>query len=207
MIDFPVKNICVLACLFGLVSCRQAETPPVPPPPPVATVKSHAAGVAAAQVIAPAEAAASRLALDGDGFRLFNSVSGASRLVPFGSTKADVLRILDAALKVPVRGRGHMDDCGASFVAWNNGLTAWFAKDRFAGWSATAASGASPPATAAGLRVGAARKLMAAAYDAKIAQSTLGTEFSAGALAGVLSSDQPDAHVIALWAGSACIAR
>ncbi len=203
-----MKRLFVVSGLLLLAGCGQSEQPG-PATPPVATVKSHAAGVAAAQVIAPAEAAASRVALDGEGFRLFNSVSGASRLVPFGSTRADVLRILEAALKVPVRDRGAMEDCGATFVAWNNGMTAWFARERFVGWSVSAAGGAAGarPATAAGLGVGTSRKELDAAYKASIAASTLGMEFSAGTLAGLLSSDKPDASVTRLWAGAACIAR
>lgn len=122
-----------------------------------------------------------------------------------------MLRILEAALKVPVRARGKMEDCGATFVAWNNGLTAWFAGDRFVGWSATAQEGGGVPlpgpVTAAGLGIGTFRKDLEAAYDAKFAKSTVGVEFSAGALAGVLSSDEPDASVVNMWAGGACIAR
>lgn len=200
-----MKKLISVAMLLALAACRQPKEPSPAPAAPVPSVKSHAAGVAAAQVIAPSEAAASRLALDAEGLRLFNAVSGASRLIPFGTTKADAMRAISAAQKVPLRAQGSNADCGATYAAWVNGLTVWFAKERFVGWSATA--GAAALTTASGLKVGATRAELESAYAVKIAKSTLGTEFSAGALAGLLDSDKPGAKVSDLWAGATCNAR
>ncbi len=198
-----MKKIMTIAVMLALAGCRQAEDPA--PAPPVATVKSHAAGVAATQVIAPSEAAASRLALDAEGLRLFNAVSGASRLIPFGTTRADAMRAISAAQKVALRAQGDNADCGAAYAAWDNGLTVFFAKERFVGWSATA--GSPPVTTASGLKVGSTRAELESAYAAKIAKSTLGVEFGAGALAGLLDSEKTDARVTDLWAGVTCNAR
>ncbi len=199
------RALCLLL-LAGLAGCRRAEPPPVSAPSvPAAAGKSHAAGVAAVQVIAPAEAAASSLALDAEGLRLFNSVSGASRLIPFGTVKPDALRAIDAAQKSPRHAAGFNEECRAGYVAWSNGLTVWFDGERFVGWAATA--GAAGPATAAGLKVGSSRAELDSAYAAGIGKSTLGVEFSAGGLAGLLDSGRPDARVSHLWAGVACIAR
>lgn len=201
-----MNRLATLAVLLVLAACRQPEHPQSPATePPAATVKSHAAGVAAVQVIGPAEAAASLLALDAEGLRLFNSVSGASRLIPFGTTKPDALRAIGAAQKSPVRSQGNNAECNAAYTSWNNGLTVWFNQERFVGWSATAS--AAPAATASGLRVGSSRSELESAYAAKVAKSTLGTEFMAGALAGLLDSDKPDAKVTHLWAGVTCLAR
>lgn len=37
--------------------------------------------------------------------------------------------------------------------------------------------------------------------------STIGTEFHAGGLSGLLESDAPDARITDLWAGANCIFR
>lgn len=40
-----------------------------------------------------------------------------------------------------------------------------------------------------------------------VEQTTIGTEWSAGSLAGLLSSDADDGLIDAMWAGQTCIAR
>ncbi|MEJ7808474.1 MAG: hypothetical protein WKG03_21445 [Telluria sp.] len=199
-----MNNSYLLVLLLALAACRRAESPP-PPAPAAPTVKSHAAGVAAAQVIAPSEAAASRLVLDAEGLRLFNAVSGASRLIPFGTTRLDALRAIGAAQKTPPRSEGTNRDCNARYTTWSNGLTVWFAKDRLVGWSAT--ESVTALGTAAGVKVGSSRKALESAHAANIRGSTLGVEFGAGGLGGLLDSDKTDAAVTALWAGVTCIAR
>ena len=199
-----MKNRYLFAVVVALAACR-GEQPSPAAPALVRTVKSHAAGVAAAQVLATSEAAASRLALDGEGLRLFNAVSGASRLIPFGTSRPDALRAIGAAQKGPVRSEGNNVECNARYTVWDNGLTVWFARDRFAGWSATAS--ASAPGTAAGVKVGSTREQLESAYAATTRKSTLGHEFNAGALAGLLASGNADARITALWAGTTCIAR
>ena len=201
-----MNRLAPLVLLLLLTSCRQPESPELPPAePPAATVKSHAAGVAAAQVISPSEAAASLLALDAEGLRLFHAVSGASRLIPFGTTKPDALRAIAAAQKAPLRSEGDNAECNATYATWDNGLTVWFTKERFVGWSTTAS--ATPAATAAGVKAGSTRAELESAYAVKVVESTLGTEFSAGALAGLLDTGKPDAKVTHLWAGVTCLAR
>lgn len=205
-----MNRLVSIAMLLVLTGCE--KTVPAAPtastasaPAPAAPVKSHSAGVAAAQVIAPAEAAASVLALDAEGLRLFNAVSGASRLVPFGTGRPDALRALGAALRTPLRAQGDNPDCGASHATWDNGLTVWFARERFVGWSAGA--GASPLSTASGVMVGSSRAELEGVHAVTIKQSTLGFEFSAGDLAGLLDSGAPDAKITRLWAGAVCNAR
>ena len=196
-----MNRLSTLVLLLSLAACRQPEPPVADPPAP--SVKSHAAGVAAAQVISPSEAAASLLALDAEGLRLFNAVSGASRLIAFGATKADAMRAIGAAQKLPLSSAGTDVECNATYATWGNGLTAWFADERFIGWSATA--GAAPPATAGGARVGSSRKELESVYAIEIKKSTRGVQFNAGALTGLLESDRPEASVTAMWAGRVCV--
>jgi hypothetical protein len=81
----------------------------------------------------------------------------------------------------------------------------WFSKERFAGWSAVPSP--APAATVTGVRVGSSRRELEDAYAVKIGKSTLGTEFSAGALGGLLDSAGPDAKITHMWAGATCLAR
>ncbi len=149
--------------------------------------------------------AASKLALDGEGLRIFNVASGAARPIPFGTAKTETMRIIETVLAAAPTEQGENLDCRATRATWADGLTAWFTDDRFVGWSL----GDDSPTltTAAGLTVGSTRVALESAYAADIAPSTLGTEFTAGGLAGLLDGDGADARVTNLWAGNACIAR
>ena len=46
-----------------------------------------------------------------------------------------------------------------------------------------------------------------AAYTVEVFESSLGTEFAAGDLSGILTADARDATVENLWAGATCIFR
>ncbi|HEY0034070.1 MAG TPA: hypothetical protein VGB81_12460, partial [Devosia sp.] len=121
-----------LVLALGLLGCdRPAEraTSPSPPERPSPVASSHAAGVAAVQLLGPAEAAASALALDGEGLRVFNMVSGASRLIPFGSSKSDALRAVGATQKTPGSPGSNERGCNATNVSWDSGLKLWFDKE------------------------------------------------------------------------------
>lgn len=56
-------------------------------------------------------------------------------------------------------------------------------------------------------RPGSTRAELEAAYATRVFESTLGTEFSAGSLQGLLESPRADARVMSLWAGTTCILR
>lgn len=194
----------VLALVLALLlaGCRERV---VPAAVPVAAPQPAPNTVNTVQVLTPAEAAAVKLALDAEGLRLFNTVSGASRLIPFGTARDDAQRAFAAAVKAQPLEQEDSPDCGAAFARWPGGLTTWFAHGKFSGWSAAADSRGL--ATASGLRPGSTRAELDAAYRAQIVPSTLGIEFSAGALGGLLASRRPDARVTHLWAGTTCLAR
>ena len=195
-----------LVLTLGLLGCDRSAEPAATPLPlerPAQVASSHAAGVAKVQILGPAEAAASGLALDGEGLRVFNMVSGASRLIPFGTAQADTLRSVGAAQKTPGSSVSNAPGCNATGVSWDTGLTVWFAKERLVGWSSAASP--APPATAAGIRVGATRRELTNAYAATFTRSTRGQAFSAGTIAGLLDSDRPGALITQLWAGQTCV--
>lgn len=160
------------------------------------------APVATPESSAPASV---RLALDGEGLRSFAISSGSSRLIAFGTMRDEAMRMLEAVQGMPARDQGENIDCAASYAAWPDGLTVWFADGEFVGWSVGSAD--ATVATASSLRVGSTREELLSAYDARIAPSTLGMEFNAGGIAGLLDSPDANARVTELWAGRTCIAR
>lgn len=167
-------------------------------PPPAAAPAGH-------DVAAPG--AEAMLAVEAEGVRLFDPAGGAARPLAFGMPAEQVLRALE-----PLRGaaeRSENPECGGgglAFAAWDDGLTLVIDDGTFRGWAlderATARIG-----TASGIGVGSTRAELEGAYTVEVEESTLGTEFRAGEMSGVLDGDGPDARINALWAGLACLFR
>ncbi|MGH8073383.1 MAG: hypothetical protein ACREO4_04815 [Lysobacter sp.] len=149
---------------------------------------------------------AARLALEGEGLRIFVLPSGSARPIAFGTEKAEVLTKLQKVLGGPPVDEGGNSECGATRVRWPGGLATWFVDDAFVGWSVGAdGSGVS---TVDGLQIGSTRAALESGGSVvDIDSTTLGTEFTAGNVAGLLDSADEDARVIHLWAGQTCIAR
>ena len=195
----------LLAGLLLLTAACEERAAPAPKPAQPAAV---APARAPAGAPAPAKAApAATLALDGEGLRIVETASGSTRLLPFEAPAEQVL----AALARLGRGepeRSSNDECGAGtlvFAGWPDGLQVSLQEDRFVGWFlGEAAPGL---ATMSGVRVGSTRAELEAAYAAEIAESTLGTEFNAGGLGGLLSGPGKDARITDLWAGTNCFFR
>ncbi|MCY7338943.1 MAG: hypothetical protein LH465_03170 [Sphingomonas bacterium] len=151
------------------------------------------------------------LALEGEGLRLFNRDSGAARPVAFGTVRAETLAAL--AFRGPPE-IGKQNECGAGaldYAAWPDGLKLYFQNGAFAGWAVNGhgKGGTNTPAltTAAGIGPGSTRAQLTDAYDARFVSSTIGTEFTAGGLAGLLDGPQTTARITDLWAGVSCIFR
>jgi hypothetical protein len=205
----------VLALL--LVGCTRPESAPVQDKAAVAPAPSASASVAMAdkpmqantatpRTPEPATAKPSpRLALDGDGLRVFDATTGSSRPIAFGTAADEAMRMLETVQGGPASDHGENSECRADYATWPDGLTAWFTRGNFVGWSVSSAD--STLATASGIKVRSTRRDLESAYDAHIARSTLGVEFTAGGLAGLLASGAADARVTNLWAGTTCIAR
>jgi hypothetical protein len=153
--------------------------------------------------------AAVKLALSGEGLDIV-SERGSVRHLVFG-TPADA--VIDAVTRTyggtaPQRGRN--EECGAGpldMATWQDGLNVMAQHGRFVGWSVSRGANNATgdgPATMAGIRLGSTRQELEAAYTAEIRKTTLGHEFAAGDLFGVLDGSGPSARITALWGGTSC---
>lgn len=179
-----------------LLGCR-GESPPEPAPS--ASVAAPAAPAATPASPAPA---APGLAVDGEGLRLFAPATGSARPIPFGTPWPQAVAAL-AFLGKPLAGRNEECEAGPlDYARWERSLTLYGQDGKFVGWFADGGSGTI--ATAAGVGPGTTRQDLEAAYAVEVFESTLGTEFTAGALSGLLDSPHPDSPVTAFWAGTSC---
>lgn len=154
-----------------------------------------------------AEAAEPAVNLAPDGLSLVLP-TGATRHATFGMPRDGVTRMIAAALGGAIE-EGDDQECGAgalSFASFRGGLGLYFQDNKFVGWDLDGRDGGNF-ATAAGVGIGSTRKQLESATAIKVADSTLGIEFSAGDLSGLLSSREPTGEVTNLWAGATCIAR
>lgn len=149
--------------------------------------------------------AAAGLALEGEGLRIFLTESGAARPISFGMSVVDAVRLVETVLGEPPYEQGVSPDCGDAYAAWSQGLTLRFARERFVGWSLTGDS--TSLTTPTGIGIGSTREDVEAAHVVDITETSLGFEFTVGALAGLLDSPAEHGRVVALWAGEVCLAR
>lgn len=167
--------------------------------------EGNAASDAPAKV-APAAAADPVLAplvLEGHGLRLSGVAPGTE--LPFDTPKAATIEAVTKALGRPPSEQGANDECGGGgleFATWGDEITIWFEEERFAGWDSKGKL-----KTQGGIGVGSSRADLAPLRGLEVEESTLGTEFRAGGLSGILASKAPDAKVTDLWGGSTCVFR
>ena len=143
------------------------------------------------------------LAVEAEGLRLFNPNTGAARPIAFGTPRAQVLAMLE--FRGPP-GTGTNGECGAGplqYANWPDGLGLFFQDDKFAGWN-TDERGKSAIATASGIGPSSTRSELETAYKAEFSQTTLGTEFAAGGLYGILDGSAKSAQITNMWAGVSC---
>jgi hypothetical protein len=186
--------------------------------PPVVEAGATLAAPVVDSVATPAAPGADSgavLALDGEGLRVFLQPSGSARLIAFGESRSAVLAIVSRLRNGRDPELAANRECRATVATWPaSGLQLWFSPDsaaRFIGWSlggrAPADSTIPRLTTPSGIGIGSTRAALESAYVARVARSTLGVEFSAGGLAGVLASARADAPIRNLWAGQVCLAR
>jgi hypothetical protein len=135
--------------------------------------------------------------------------NGASRHVSFGTARADATRMLAVPLGHPIE-QDENQDCGAgplAYAAFRDGLSLYFEDGKFAGWDLDGRENGKF-ATGNGIGIGMTRKaLEAAAGSIDVGETSIGNEFTAGGVSGLLSTLTPDGKVTNLWAGVTCIAR
>jgi len=165
---------------------------------------ANAAAPANAAIPAPAPPAArSPLVLEGAGLGIPDA--SPPRIVSFDTPKAAAIDALTKALGRPPSELGENGECpgGAlEFAAWKDEIIIWFENGLFAGWD-----NKGKLKTTGGIGIGSSRSDLAQLAGMEVEESTLGTEFRAGGLSGILSSKAADARVTHLWGGATCVFR
>lgn len=196
-----LRNAIATVLLLGLAACGQpASETPAAPAAPAAAPPSGPAPVAAGQAA---------VALDAGGLLIVMKDTGSSRMIDFGLPKTQVVGIVTNVAGAPAAETTNTE-CGAGpvqFIPYPDGLTLLFQEDRFVGWSIDKdASG--KQSTMSGVGVGSTRSDLLAAYSGvEISETSLGQEFSAGGLYGVLDGPSAAAKIEVMWAGTSCVFR
>ncbi len=148
------------------------------------------------------------VSLSGDGLMLVSSPAGSTRQLEFNMPAQQAIDALAAVLGAPGE-RSTNQDCGMGpldFVPFGDELMITIQNDRFLGWTVQR-NGAATMRTMSNIGLGSTRAELQDVYNADIARTTLGIEFMAGGLQGILASDAPTAPITDLWAGASCVAR
>jgi hypothetical protein len=214
--------MCTLAVL--LTGCARESLPADAAPParqaPVPAASAAVPAAAASTEPAPAttpvnaadsaaDNAAVKLALSGEGLDLV-SERGSVRHLMFGTPAPTVIDAITRTYGGIAPKRGRNEECGAGpldMATWQDGLTVMAQHGRFVGWSVSrgpADADRGGPATMAGIGLGSTRRELEAAYTADIHTTTLGEEFAAGNVFGVLDASGPSARITVLWGGTSC---
>lgn len=197
----PTSDASPSAAASGPINTRSSE-----PTSALTGATSPVDGRAAAPI--PASSRQPTLAVDAEGLRWFVPPNGSARPLAFGTPQADVLASLER-----VRGpaeTGTNADCGAGpvqYATWPDGLSLVFQNGRFAGWGLDRRA-AGALATANGVGPGTDRDALNDSFGSvTFRQTSLGTEFAAGGLFGVLDGAGTRATITDMWAGVSCVAR
>ena len=196
------RNSLAAALMLGLAACGQPspDTPAAPAEPAAATPQSGPAPVATGQA---------SVALDAGGLLIVMKDTGSTRMIDFGLPKDRTVAIVSNVAGAPTP-ESTNSECGAGpvqFIAYPDGLTLLFQEDRFVGWSLDK-DAAGKQSTMSGIGVGSTRSDLAAAYSGvQVSETSLGQEFTAGGLYGVLDGPDATAKIDVMWAGTSCVFR
>ena len=205
---------CALAlAVTGLAAC---QTPPSTPDETPASGAVTAESTATAPTPDPNAPTGAVLALDTEGLRVVDAASGSTTALAFGMEMESAVEAV-TRLRGATRERGVNGECGAGpldTAMWPDGLSLLAAEGSFSGWSLGmpvgtpgATPAATPLSTMSGIGIGTTRGDLAGAYEVRVEETTLGTEFSAGDLFGLLSGPGADATITNLWSGVSCVFR
>ncbi len=184
----PLRSILATSLALALAACTQ----PSPTPSPDGSTSTDTA-----------------LALTGEGLFLVEPDSGSTTLLPFGMEMETVQAAVSEWLGNPEEVSANEECPGDPFVSarWAEGLVLNADGEEFVGWSVRPEVGSDQFTTLSGIGVGSSREDLEAAYTITVVESTIGTEFTAGQLAGLLSDPTPEAEITDVWAGTVCIFR
>ena len=199
-----LQNISLVAAFAMLAACSN-EKPTVEQAQGNSGAKSSAPAATTPAAVngVRAENDNPALAVEAEGLRLFDKQSGSARAIPFGTPRDDVLKMLAFHGKPKTGTNG---ECGAGpldFANWSDGLGLFFQDGKFVGWNLNA-SGNIAITTASGIGIGSSRADLDSAYVAQITETTLGTEFAAGELFGLLDGKGRSAKITNMWGGVSC---
>lgn len=190
----------ILAVLTIAAACSAERDPAAN-----ATVAAEAPAAVTSPPLQPA-AQPPALAVDGEGLRLIDPASGSARPIGFGTPQGAVMGAL--AFRGPAEA-GRNEECGAGpldIANWPDGLTLYFQDGAFVGWWVRDPSKGAIT-TVSGIGTGSTRADLNKVQTIEVAETSLGTEFSSGAMAGLLDGPGREAKVTALWAGASCVFR
>ena len=128
--------------------------------------------------------------------------------VDFGTARGTAIAAVSAVLGAATEESAN-EECGAGpmqFASFGT-LTLNFQDGAFVGWSLRGPPGTPPLRSATGLGIGTPRdQIMGEGQGPlEVSETSLGTQFDARGIIGLLSGPEPDATVTALWAGTNCI--
>jgi hypothetical protein len=135
-------------------------------------------------------------------------IAGAgARRIAFGESQASAVAGVTAVLGAPAE-QGTQEECGSGpldYASYGAGLQLQFQDGRFVGWFANEGS---TLRTAPGIGPGSTLAQLKAAYPAAtVGETSLGQEFTAGDLFGVLTDATDAGKVQVMFAGINCIFR
>lgn len=178
------------------------------PPPQPQEPAPIAAGDAQNSTSPPRAKLAPRLAVDGEGLRLFDPTTTSASPVAFGRPQAAVIATIERFRGAAEQGVNQ--DCGAGpvdYASWPDGLSLVFQHDRFVGWGLDRRA-AGTITTASSIGPGSTRAELESAYaNVVVHRTSLGNEFTAGGFSGVIDGSTATSPITDMWAGTNCAAR
>lgn len=163
------------------------------------------------------------LALSTNALMLVDKTTGSTNELLFGMEMGQLIEIINATLQSKVSNTQVNTECGAgplNFAVWNNGLTIPFQENKkkstgnnkhweFAGWFISNDSINAPAVkTMSNIGVGSTKSELEKAYVVSYKKTSIGYEFSTSAgLYGLLSGNDNNAVIKAMWSGVSCIFR
>ncbi|MBD2108373.1 hypothetical protein [Nodosilinea sp. FACHB-13] len=187
-----------LSLLIAATACTSETTAPAPTPPDVETPAETSTETPQSEEVG--------LTLTDEGLQVIDLQTGSTTPLAFDSDMAVTLDAVTQILGEPEE-VGENSECPSgplTIARWSNGLALNAADDTFVGWAMQSGDDDTALTTVSGIGIGSTRQELEEAYTVEVMDSSLGVEFSAGNLFGLLTSPEPTGTITNLWAGVAC---